>query len=600
MLAKRFLCFYLILVSAFCAQLGYGQTLTISDSGQTGTSGTNWSVSGNTLTVTDNAFIHPRVIEMALDSGDLSILVTGEKGTIHIQSPIRSSKSRILKLIAQSSIQVYESIEISGGEIYLSVRDNQTAQGNICVGNEISVASASGQGGNILLEAKDINLSENANLLATGPTGGGNILVGGDWQGGASAAHRVYEDSNKFMQATKVSMHSKAIIDASATENGDGGTVVLWSDIKNPISVTKAYGTIFAKGGSRSGDGGMIETSGHYLDSQNVKGSAAAEKGLAGLWLFDPTNVTIGSSGSSAGISNNGVSTITASSISSLLNGGNSVTVTTGTSGSDLGDISINTAITKSSGSEVTLTFAAANSIVVNESITNSSGSPLNLIFDADNSNPSGTTRDGGGITILENSISSGGGTITFGGSASGSYTGGDLYMGGGSSAISILSSGGAISVKGQLIVANSNASGLTINSSNGNISVSKEIDSGNSYTAISGDRTWEEALADADNVSNSFLATITSAAENSIAIRAANYNSAWLGGRRVIGIGTNNAWRWVSEPGFTTSTAPIFFYQGATTPNLSNTSNSGGSSAPGYYNNWNSWTEGNTSGRTK
>ena len=181
---KRFLCFYLFLVSALCAQIGYGQNLTISDSGQTGSSGTHWSISGSVLTATNNASIHPNVIEKALDSGDLSILVTGEKGTIHIQSPIRSSKSRILKLIAKSSIQVYEPIEISGGEIYLSVRDNQTPRGSICVDGEISVASASGQGGNILLEAKDISLSESAKLLATGPTGGGNILVGGDWQGG--------------------------------------------------------------------------------------------------------------------------------------------------------------------------------------------------------------------------------------------------------------------------------------------------------------------------------------------------------------------------------------------------------------------------------
>ena len=160
MLAKRFLCFYLFLVSALYAQLGYGQTLTISDSGVTGTSGTNWSISESVLTVSDSATIHPRVIEKALDSGDLSILVTGEKGTIHIQSPIHSFKSRILKLIAQTSIQVYESIEISGGEIYLSVRDNLTALGSICVDGQISVASASGQGGNILLEAKEISLSE--------------------------------------------------------------------------------------------------------------------------------------------------------------------------------------------------------------------------------------------------------------------------------------------------------------------------------------------------------------------------------------------------------------------------------------------------------
>ena len=326
MLAKRFLCFYLFLVFALCAQLGYGQTLTISDSGQTGTSGANWSVSGSVLLATADATIHPRVIEKALDLGDLNIQVTGEMGTIHIQSPIHSSKSRILKLIAQSSIQVYETIEISGGEIYLSVRDNQTARGSICVDSEISVASASGQGGNILLEAKNITLSEKAVLTATGPTGGGNILVGGDWQGGASIENRVFEDRNKLKQATKVSMHAKAIINASATENGNGGTVVLWSDIKNPTSVTKAHGTIFAKGGSISGDGGMIETSGSLLETDGIVISTESINGKVGLWLLDPVSIFVGDS----------YGAITSRALSTALNGSN-ITLSTNGSGSCVG-----------------------------------------------------------------------------------------------------------------------------------------------------------------------------------------------------------------------------------------------------------------------
>lgn len=104
-------------------------------------------------------------------------------------------------------------------------------------------------------------------------------MVGGDWQGGSSVENRVFEDPNKLKQATKVSMHSKAIINASATDNGNGGTVVLWSDIKNPTSVTKAYGTIYAKGGSRSGDGGMIETSGFELLISGIKVKSDAPKG---------------------------------------------------------------------------------------------------------------------------------------------------------------------------------------------------------------------------------------------------------------------------------------------------------------------------------
>ena len=422
MLAKRFLCFYLFLVSALCAQLGYGQTLTISDSGQTGTSGTHWSISGNTLIVSDNSSIHPNVIEKALDLGDLNIQVTGEMGTIHIQSPIHSSKSRILKLIAQSSIHVYESIEISSGEIYLSVRDNQTARDIICVDGEISVASASGQGGNILLEAKNITLSENANLLATGPTGGGNILIGGDWQGGASAEHSVFEDPKKLMQATKVSMHSKAIIDASATENGNGGTVVLWSDIKNPASVTKAHGTIYAKGGSRSGDGGMIETSGGVLETDGIIVTTDAPYGNNGKWLLDPRNITI-SNGSNSGISSytatNDNAVVNISSLTSALSGGTDVEVFTGSSGiSQAGNITVSNEI--SVGGSGNLTLRAAGDIIINANITRSFTGGLTLRSGSGNVSGSGNINLSGATTLkvahgntISNNISLGTGGAT-------------------------------------------------------------------------------------------------------------------------------------------------------------------------------------------
>lgn len=52
----------LLLITSFAA---HSQTLTISSSGETGATGTNWSISGGTLTVTDAANIQASVIEMA-------------------------------------------------------------------------------------------------------------------------------------------------------------------------------------------------------------------------------------------------------------------------------------------------------------------------------------------------------------------------------------------------------------------------------------------------------------------------------------------------------------------------------------------------------
>ena len=56
-------------------------------------------------------------------------------------------------------------------------------------------------------------------------------------------------------------MQDGARIDASAINNGDGGTVVLWSDVLNPDSFTTVLGEIYAKGGNFGGEGGRIETS---------------------------------------------------------------------------------------------------------------------------------------------------------------------------------------------------------------------------------------------------------------------------------------------------------------------------------------------------
>ena len=39
------------------------------------------------------------------------------------------------------------------------------------------------------------------------------------------------------------------MIDASAVEAGNGGEIVIWSDINNPVSVTAVDGSLQARGG---------------------------------------------------------------------------------------------------------------------------------------------------------------------------------------------------------------------------------------------------------------------------------------------------------------------------------------------------------------
>jgi hypothetical protein len=269
------------------------------------------------------------------------------------------------------------------------------------------------------------------------------------------------------------------------------------------------------------------------------------------LWLFDPTNITIGAAGSNAAATNNG-SNIIASTINTLLNGGTNVTVTTFNSGaSELGDLTVSSEINKSSGaSDVTLTLRAANLIRINDEIKHTGGTGLlNIILDSDNNTNSSTagsspSRDGGGIIILEDNISSGGGNITFGGTTASGYTGGDLYIGGGANAITINSGGGDIDIKGQVLISNTNASGVTISSSNGSVTVGGSIDSANTYsfvddgniTATSSSTEWLNASADAV-LKGGYLVSITSSLENQLAaastIDSGSYRGAWIGAWR-------------------------------------------------------------------
>ena len=104
-------------------------------------------------------------------------------------------------------------------------------------------ASGDARGGRIEVTGREVNLQSGSSLAATG--GQGSIAVGGDWQGRGPLAH-----------AEQVNVAQGASLDASGGTQGDGGTVVLWSD-KN----TQFAGRIDANGGSAAGNAGQVEVS---------------------------------------------------------------------------------------------------------------------------------------------------------------------------------------------------------------------------------------------------------------------------------------------------------------------------------------------------
>ncbi|MFY7858842.1 MAG: filamentous hemagglutinin N-terminal domain-containing protein, partial [Limnohabitans sp.] len=100
--------------------------------------------------------------------------------------------------------------------------NNQKAlRGVVAMGNQtvVRVNSQRAVAGRVEVEADEIRLNA-TRIEAMGATQGGTVLIGGDWQG-----------SGTLRQATVVTMSQDSVIDASATENGNGGKVVLWTDV---------------------------------------------------------------------------------------------------------------------------------------------------------------------------------------------------------------------------------------------------------------------------------------------------------------------------------------------------------------------------------
>ena len=322
------------------------------------------------------------------------------------------SENGVIRLIGNSG-------KIESRIVSIDAGDN----GGVQLAGEITAKSKTDKKALIAITGKEVVIEGNAKLTAKTDTSGGKILIGGDWQG---------KDGTR--QAVYTSVKKGALVDASAEQVGNGGTVVVWSDIKNPNSKTLAQGTLLAKGGSISGDGGKIETSGYQLITKGIKTSVKSMNGKSGEWLLDPFNIVIGSSATGTAFNDNdpgddtytsnATSEVLASDINTALANGD-VTIQTGGSAGDGngdGDIIVNAAIAKSSGSDSTLTLKAHNDVTVNSTIS-SSNNDLDLVFWSD------SDANGSGGVNLNNDLSTNGGYVWMGG-GSGSTTWQGLTVG--------------------------------------------------------------------------------------------------------------------------------------------------------------------------
>ncbi|PHQ32232.1 YDG domain-containing protein [Rhodopirellula bahusiensis] len=492
--------------------------------------------------IANNGTIESHGGNITLSSGGRVTLDNGVTYSQPSMATLERGISPTAGLIQNTGLVRATGAATSGGNVYLVNPNGKLLHDGTIVAQRATSASSSGsQGGHVQLEADEISLAVDSTIDATGTHGGGEVLVGGDWQG-----------SGTMTQATTVTMETGATIDASATESGDGGKIVLWSDILNPDSITRVSGTLLAKAGQLFGNGGNIETSGATIQTDQISVDASSPNGSGGLWLIDPFNYVIDE--------------IAALNIVSSLDSGTSVTVNTAdnnvsvgsvSNGTDEGDISIvSDIITGAMAGDATLTLVADRHIslstgVVIDASQNANANRLNVKFWADQDN------SGDGINIVGGSINTNGGDLTFGNGNTATFSdsevqvGGDLYVNG-LAAQTLETGGGDITINGETIVANPN--GLTVDAGSGNIEFGGVVNSGNTYEGVNSVGSWTNAVSAAasgtgDQAGDTYLATITSRLENAIAGFAVNYQQSWLGGRRVTGIGTDDAWRWVTGP---------------------------------------------------
>ncbi|MCF6312478.1 MAG: filamentous hemagglutinin N-terminal domain-containing protein [Verrucomicrobiales bacterium] len=152
----------------------------------------------------------------------------------------------------------------------------------------VSALGNNGKGGTANVTGQNVVVAVQVSMDVSGLTGGGQINVGGGFQG--------KDESLRNSDSTVVG--GLATLKADAVNSGDAGGVVIWSD-----GDTIFGGEISARAIGEVGRGGFVEVSGKQRLRYNGMINASSVSGDRGTVLFDPGDITVGGVGSSLPIS---------------------------------------------------------------------------------------------------------------------------------------------------------------------------------------------------------------------------------------------------------------------------------------------------------
>lgn len=194
--------------------------------------------------------------------------IRAEGGTVLMTA--RAARGVIDNVVNTSGIIQATSVSLQNGEVVLDAGDG----GAVVTGTvDVSGTKAGESGGVIAVKGESLQVGNGAQLDASGDAKGGTIKIGSDPHDSESGS------------ASRVVVVGQASISANAA-SGNGGTIAIVSADQTDVAASlSARGKIA---------GGTVETSGQVLRvSQSARIDTAGPVGATGLWLLDPTDVSI-------------------------------------------------------------------------------------------------------------------------------------------------------------------------------------------------------------------------------------------------------------------------------------------------------------------
>ncbi|MBN2132609.1 MAG: filamentous hemagglutinin N-terminal domain-containing protein, partial [Sedimentisphaerales bacterium] len=193
------------------------------------------------------------------------------------------------KIILAAAGDLYSQAISNVGTLSASVEAGDAGQveltapdGLVTNAGDIEAVSRGGAGGTVHVLGDRVSLVDDAHIDVSGATGGGTVLVGGDYQG-----------KGELPTASRTYVGPSASIKADAGRSGDGGKIIVWAD-----DATSFQGHASAQGGHDEGNGGLVEVSAkEHLDFRGTVDTRAPE-GDTGTLLLDPAAIEVVAGGS--------------------------------------------------------------------------------------------------------------------------------------------------------------------------------------------------------------------------------------------------------------------------------------------------------------